>query len=252
MRYLHTHRGVSLTELMIALVVSSAVVASMYGAFAQQQQISTRQEQLTEARQNVRLTVDAMLQEIRAAGFDPGGLAGAGIEEADGVHIRFTRDLNCNGTLASSDTVNPAKGVPDAPPGRATSDEDIAYRFDAETQELGRLVHVEGTPTGGLQPMASNILNLNFCYFLTTNPAGPCIPNPAPAAINNIRAVHITLTARASAPDPHYTDPDPTQNPAYKHYRKATLGSLVHLRNLGVQRGGRAIDLDDPCPLPRQ
>jgi hypothetical protein len=34
--------------------------------------------------------MDAMIEEIREVGFDPGGLAGAGTEEADATHIRFT------------------------------------------------------------------------------------------------------------------------------------------------------------------
>jgi len=34
----------------------------MYGAFAQQQRVSTQQEQLTEARQNARLSLDAMIE----------------------------------------------------------------------------------------------------------------------------------------------------------------------------------------------
>lgn len=257
MRSQHMHRGFTLTELMIALVVSSVVVTGMYGAFVRQQQIATQQEQTTEARQNARLTMDIMTQEIRAAGFDPGGLAGAGIVTADATQLRFTRDLNCNGTLARP-RGEYTKGVQDPPQDRETSDEDVIYSFNASQQVLQRGVFVRtdnsvpASPAGGHQPVANNILALNFCYFLADDLAGPCIPNPAPDALDDLRAVRITLTARASAPDPRYTDPDPTQPPAYRHYHKATLTSLVHFRNFGVNRGGRVVDLDDPCPLPRQ
>ena len=174
---LSTQRGFSLVELLIALAVGSVVVASMYGAFVQQQRVSTQQEQLTEARQTARLSMEAMIEEIREAGFDPGGLTydpsgltpSAGIVEADATHIRFTRDLNCNGTLASS---TPTRNVTD------TTAEDIAYILDTTNQELDRIGYLDGRPRGGAQPVASNIIDLNFCYILSNDLSGPCTSNP--------------------------------------------------------------------------
>ena len=193
---LSSQRGVSLVELLTALVISSTVIASMYEAFVQQQRVATQQEQVTEARQNVRLSMDAMLEEIREAGFDPGGLAGAAIKEADATHMRFTRDLNCNGSLASSTS---KRNVTD------TTSEDIAYVLNPTTQVLGRRGYLDNQLSGGTQPVASNIIGLNFCYILSTNLNGSCTSNPSLSDLPNIRAVQITLTARATAPDSKYS-----------------------------------------------
>src|SRR5262249_45438065 len=153
---LSTQQGFSLVELITALAIGSVVVTSMYGAFVQQQRFSTRQEQSVEARQNARLSMDVMVEENRDAGFDPGGLtAAAGIVEADAAHIRFTRDLNCNGTLARSGTT---RGVQDS------TSEDIAYFLDTTTttQVLRRRAYLDGQPSGGgAQPVASNIIELH-------------------------------------------------------------------------------------------
>lgn len=247
--WLYTQRGFSLVELLTALAISSVVVASMYGAFVQQQRVSTQQEQTTEARQNARLSMDAMLEEIREAGFDPGGFAGAGIKEADATHIRFTRDLNCNGSLASS---TPKRNVTD------NTSEDIAYVLNITAQVLGRRGYRDDQLSGGTQPVASNIIGLNFCYILSTNLSGPCTSNPGLSDLPNIRAVQIALTARATAPDAQYTDPDPNNSAQYRHYRKATLTSLVHLRNLGINRGQgpnnppKMVDFEETCALPHQ
>ena len=103
--------------------------------------------------------------------------------------------------------------------------------------------------------MVDNILGLNFCYFLNNAPNGPCTPTPADR--NAIRAVQISLTAKAAVPDPHYTDQNSNNNSQYKqytHYRKATLTSFVRFRNLGVNRGKDAngqpkiLDFDETCP----
>jgi hypothetical protein len=221
----------------------------MYGAFVQQQRVSTQQAQVTEAWQNARLSMDAMIEEIREAGFDPGGFAGAGIIEADATHIRFTRDLNCNGNLASS---TPTRNVID------NTAEDIAYVLNTTTQVLGRRGYLDGQLSGRALPVASNIIDLNFCYILSTNPNGPCTSHPLVSDRPNIRAVQITLTARATASDSQYTDSDPNNNAQYRHYRKATLTSLVRLRNLGVNRGQgpnkppKIVDFEETCALPNQ
>ena len=173
---LYSQRGFTLTELMVALAISAIVTTGMYRTFVQQQRVSMQQEQLTEARQNARLSMDAMIEEIRDAGFDPGGLAGAGIVQANSTSLRFTRDMNCNGTLGR--TQQPyAKGVNDRGLG-----EDIAYSFHSPRQVIRRQVFEDGTPAGPPAPLASNIIDLNFCYVLKddlkSDPPKPCTPSP--------------------------------------------------------------------------
>ena len=107
--WLYTQRGFSLVELLTALAISSVVVASMYGAFVQQR-VSTQQEQTTEARQNARLSMDAMLEEIREAGFDLADLPGPVLKKQT-LPTSASGQLNCNGNLAhlreTSRTIHP-------------------------------------------------------------------------------------------------------------------------------------------------
>ncbi|MGE3537668.1 MAG: PilW family protein [Candidatus Tectimicrobiota bacterium] len=252
---LRSQHGFSLIELMMALALGSVVIASMYGTVVQQQRVVTRQEHVAEVNQTVRLAMDAMLTELRGAGYDPDGTAGAGIIEADATHIRFTRDLNCNGSIAQSGSAAPALGVLDR------NDEDVAYtidlsqvqRLDLHQGELQRTVFNRtadptGLATGGAQPVASNIVAGGFCYFLASD-LTTCVPNPAP--LDAIRMVQVTLTARASAPDPQHTEPGVPADSPFKHYRQATLTSRLYLRNIGVQRGlsTEPQPFNNPCPL---
>lgn len=230
----HTQGGFSLTELMIAVALSGTLLAGVYSTFIQQRRIGTQQEQLTEVRQLARVTMDSIVEEFREAGFDPGGLADAQLptdmREVHATRLRFTRDLNCNGTLSNSSVVP-----------QDTSNEDIAYFFDAPERTLRRLPYIDGAASGGgAQPVASNILMFQLCYFVSTDALGQCTVAPRALDIPNIRAVQVTLTAHAAKADPTYNDPDPNQPTAYKHYRKATLTSIVRFRNLDVKRGGTA------------
>ena len=121
--------------------------------------------------------------------------------------------MNCNGTLGS--TQQPyAKGANDQGLG-----EDIAYSFNSSRQAIRRQVFEDGAPAGPPAPLASNIIDLNFCYVLKddlkSDPPKPCTSNPAIPI--DIRAIQVTLTARATAPDPNYTDAGSNSNAPFKN-----------------------------------
>ena len=62
-------KGISLIELMIALVLSGLLVAAVYRTFVSQQHTFTVQEQVVDLQQNVRLAINRMTRELRMAGF---------------------------------------------------------------------------------------------------------------------------------------------------------------------------------------
>lgn len=62
-------RGVTLVELMIALMMSSILIAALYRTFIGQQKTYTVQEQVADMQQNVRVSIHRMMSEIRMAGF---------------------------------------------------------------------------------------------------------------------------------------------------------------------------------------
>lgn len=62
-------RGVTLIELLIALIISGILVAGVYRTFLTQQNTFAVQEQVVDMQQNVRLAINRMTREIRMAGF---------------------------------------------------------------------------------------------------------------------------------------------------------------------------------------
>lgn len=64
-----TSKGVTLIELMIALVMSSILIAALYRVFIGQQKTYVVQEQVIDMQQNVRVALNRMISEIRMAGF---------------------------------------------------------------------------------------------------------------------------------------------------------------------------------------
>lgn len=62
-------KGVTLIELLVALVISAVLVAAIYRTFIGQQKTYVVQEQVVDMQQNVRVAINRMMSEIRMAGF---------------------------------------------------------------------------------------------------------------------------------------------------------------------------------------
>ena len=62
-------KGLTLIELIIALLISGILIAALYRTFIGQQKTYTVQEQVADMQQNVRVSIHRMMSEIRMAGF---------------------------------------------------------------------------------------------------------------------------------------------------------------------------------------
>ena len=72
-------RGFTLAEVIIALGIMSILLVAIYGVSAAASRSATKNEVAAEVMQNLRTSMDFMEQDIRMAGLDRFGLAGAGI-----------------------------------------------------------------------------------------------------------------------------------------------------------------------------
>jgi prepilin-type N-terminal cleavage/methylation domain-containing protein len=66
---LRQNKGITLIELLVALVIAGILVAAVYRTFLSQQKTYTVQEQVVDMQQNVRALINRMMREIRMAGF---------------------------------------------------------------------------------------------------------------------------------------------------------------------------------------
>ncbi len=66
---LKKEKGITLIELLVALGISSLLLAGIYRTFINQQKTFVVQEQVADMQQNMRAAIDHMMKEIRMAGF---------------------------------------------------------------------------------------------------------------------------------------------------------------------------------------
>jgi len=226
------NKGFTLVEILISIAVAGVVMAGIYSAYSSQQRSYIVQEQVAGMQQNLRASMDLMEREIRMAGYDPTGYAGAKIIKADIAELKFTIDLNGNRDVSSS---------------TGNTNEQIRYRLTVNGG-LGR--EVWGS---GLQPVAENIDAINFVYLDQRLSDG--IDNDGDGNIDehdeavmaapvvnteNIKAVQITLVARTARGDRGFKNTTVYTNQQGDqvfvapgdNFRRKRLTTQVNCRNL--------------------
>lgn len=192
-------RGMTLTELMVALVIGLATVAAVYSIHVVQVKQRIVQEDIMAMQQNARAAMDLMTRELRMAGYDPIHVNhdGSSSNDFSGVayhptELHIKSDLSGNGVVSDSN-------------------ETIVFLHDASTLTLRRKVG-----RGGRQPVAEHIQSLTIQYF--DEHAVQTIES------KNIRMIELTLTAQTEHPDLSFSKND--------GFRTLRLRSRVFPRNL--------------------
>ena len=220
-------KGFTIVELLIAMAMSTIAMTAIYSTYQSQQKTYIVETQVAAMQQNLRAAMFFMERDLRMAGCDPKGTAGAGIVTADASTIRFTMDLNGTGT----------DGIPDGD--TTDTNEDITYLLadsdgDGNMDELYR----NNVSTGSTNLIAENIEALNFVYLnASSTPLTTPVSSPS-----DIRSVQVTVVARTGRGDMGYTNSTSYTNrqgteilsPQNDNYRRTLLTTSIKCRNLGL------------------
>ncbi|MCI5189346.1 MAG: prepilin-type N-terminal cleavage/methylation domain-containing protein [Candidatus Electrothrix sp. AS4_5] len=169
-------KGFTLVEIMVSMVISSLVMAGIYGVYTIQQRSYTVQEQVSEMQQRIRSALDFMTRNIRMAGYDPTGVCKSDFIIADSDTLVF-------------DVCERRTGVPEY---RITLDYDASEGKLNVTRDAGR------TGTGTSMPLAEGVDAFLFSYRddqgnVTT-------------VVDDMKVVEVSMLVRSTYPDPRHTD----------------------------------------------
>lgn len=135
-------RGMTLVELMIALVIFGIVIGVVFSFLSGTRTSYTETRQRVQYQQSVRAVLSLLTREIRSAGCDPTQAGFDPFAVADVVQMRCQADLN-----GDADVVD------------AEPDESVTYTFNAGTGELTR------TTALGAFVLLRDLQNWAFTYF---------------------------------------------------------------------------------------
>jgi type IV pilus assembly protein PilW len=202
----HNIKGMTLIELLVAMVICAMVVAGIYRVFISQSKAYTVQDQVVEVQQSVRSAMEILLRDIRMTGFD-----------YDNSPIEITTPI---ATPLSDNAVTVSYEYYDNNAAQYQK-HTVAYWRDASSRMIRRLtVDNVARPE---ETLLENVEELNFTYGVDSNEDG-ALDNWVSAggvSTSKVIAVRVTLTAR------------PVQvNPDVRAVSPRTLVSMVTLRNL--------------------
>jgi prepilin-type N-terminal cleavage/methylation domain-containing protein len=180
-------RGFTLVEMVLALAISTIVLAAVYSVFTIANKNFTTQNAAAQVQQNLRSAIRLIARDVRHAGLDPSGSDNFGITYASASKIRFTID-----SIGGGGTFN---GIVDE-----ANWEEITYDFQG-SQVMQTLYETVTTSTADTAALISNITNLNFAYFDADNAdlIDPGLGRVPDDKLADIRTVEILITHQEPA-----------------------------------------------------
>lgn len=239
------NRGFTLVELMIAVAIAAIVLGALGTAYVSQRRSATAQEQVTEMQQNIRAGLDIMARDIRMAGFNAGQNTGATITTANATQLIFTMlvaDINTDGIDNDND------GVPD----EGDEIETFGYNIWDTVPLNDDYTALRRQHKAISLAVAENIDAIEFYYTLAD---GTQTLAPAAAQLPDIRAVQVSILARAGRDDQDYLNNNiytPASgnaawdinnafagsagigNPPIDNFRRLLLITTIQCRNMGL------------------
>ena len=206
-------KGVSLIELLVALVICGIVVAGAYRFFITQTRAYAVQDQVIEAQQDVRLAMEILLRDLRMAGYDD-----------DSIHSTITITDPIVAPLRD-DSITFSFEYYD----KATlqyQKHTVAYRRELNPSRLIRQLTINEV-AGSPDVLLENVDDFKLTYGINTK-GDEEMDQWVPAdkvGVNKVMAVRVVLSATSTQ-----------TNPDFRIVSPRTLASTVTLRNLSMVR----------------
>lgn len=199
-------KGITLIELLVAIVIGGIVIAGIYRVFVAQSKAYVVQDQVVEVQQNIRSAMEILLQDLRMTGFngDNTPLTPSVTPGANNITVYYEK----NGAVRQ-----------------------VSYSVDGSSRLMRNQIPPDAPPSeAGGDPILTDVNALNFRYGIDTSPfpAGDGIVDSwvdaGAVGASKVIAVQVLLAAR----------PTPV-NPDLNAVTPRRLRSTITFRNLCIR-----------------
>jgi type IV pilus assembly protein PilW len=221
-------KGITLIELMVALVICGLVVAGIYRVFVAQTKAYTIQDHVVELQQDVRSAMEILLRDVRMAGYDDDNASSTVI-----ITESVLRPVAQNSVTVCFENYNTTAAN--------YEEHRVAYWLDGANLKRQRTITVGGVPTAGPEdPLLENVNEFNITYGVDVNEDGAMDDQNADGIIDGndwVQAASVGSTTKVIALRLRLTArPDQTNTDVQKTVSPRSLESIVTLRNLFLIR----------------
>jgi prepilin-type N-terminal cleavage/methylation domain-containing protein len=192
--------GLTLIELLVAIVVSGILASAIFGIFDSNNRLYNGEQKVVYMHGNANVAIETLARSLRHIGYDPKeagadvfGLTDSSFSASSAASIVSNSDIYFTADLWDGDLAAPAGGS------RSSSSEFFAYRLSGTDLERANVTDAAGT-IGSWSVIAPNITSLVFVYRYadgTTSDLSGLPDNSVDArSFENVRSIEINLTAR--------------------------------------------------------
>ena len=163
-------RGVTLVELLVGTALGLVVLVALTAAVGVGGRMLVGAGLRAESEDTAQLAVEALLFDVRRAGYDPTAMGLAALVDARADRLALAADLDGDGSIA------------------ADSEESVAWRCILASRRLSRLVGQQS------MPLADHVTGCAFRYLDADG--APVVAPVAAADLRRVRAVELALGLR--------------------------------------------------------
>ena len=209
-----SQKGITLIELLVALVIGGIIIGGIYRLFVAQTKAYTVQDQVVEVQQNIRSAMEILLRDLRMTGFDD--------DNNSAITFRPPPDLSQDVYVLGDNAITVNYEYYDKT-ALQYQRHSVAYWRDPATSRLIRQLTIDNV-AGSQETLLENVEALQFIYGVDANEDGVVENWVSAGAVGTSKAVAIRarLTAR----------PEPVNPDVQKMASPRTLESIVTLRNI--------------------
>jgi type IV pilus assembly protein PilW len=138
--------------MLISLAAISIFMVAAYAVLSPLTRSYTAQDVAVGVQQTVRMAVEYIVQDLRLAGLDPLGSAGAGLEEANATSVQFSLDRVREGEQEANGVIE------------NDNLERITYFYDVGAKTLRYRLY-SGAPVQTSHTLVENVTNFRLRYF---------------------------------------------------------------------------------------
>ena len=224
-RSITNNKGITLIELLVALVIGGIIIGGIYRLFVDQTKAYTVQDQVVEVQQNVRSGMEILLRDLRMTGFDNDSdpffaHPPASVGKLDAYIVNGNNSITINYKYFDTTTLQYQRHRVDY------------WRDDSDPDNRKLVRQLTNLTTGVADPQETLLEKVEpqvplFTYGIDTdNPPDGIVNNWVAGAVGttNVIAIRVRLTG-----GPEQVN---AQDDRFKNLNPRALDSIVTLRNL--------------------
>jgi len=192
--------GVTLVELLVAIVISGILASAIFGMFDSNNRLYNGEQKVVHMQGNAKIAIQTLTRSLRHIGYDPKeagvdifGLTNTAFSASAAAVVASASEIYFTADISDGDLDLPENGS------RNSANEYFAFRLNGTDLESANISDATGA-IGSWKVVASNITSLSFIYGYANGTTSDVVGLPDNSvearSFGNVTSINIVVVAR--------------------------------------------------------